>query len=186
MPEVQMAPDPKFDRAINILLLHEGKFCVDEGGATNYGISLRYAKTVGDLDGDGLLDFDFDHDGDVDEIDIRNMDPATARRTYRNQWWDRYHYTEFPDSLATKMLDLSVNMGPPQAHKLLQRAINACNHTITVDGVLGPQTISAVNSIQEDILLSELRLAALAFYQYLMDKNPQSRKNHGWLRRAVA
>ena len=53
-----------FSKAITVILKHEGGFSnhsSDPGGATNYGISLRWLKSeglYGDLDDDGDVDID--------------------------------------------------------------------------------------------------------------------------------
>ena len=75
-----------FDKAIEVTLAHEGGFTddpVDTGGATNWGVSLRFLKDAGDLDGDGVLDGDLDGDGDVDYDDIKKMARAEAIRIYK-------------------------------------------------------------------------------------------------------
>lgn len=54
-----------FDTAIITVLRHEGLFVNDSddaGGATHYGVSLRWLKSIGDLDNDGFVDGDLDHD----------------------------------------------------------------------------------------------------------------------------
>jgi lysozyme family protein len=68
-----------FETAIDVVLRHEGGFVNnvhDSGGATNFGISLRFLR---DYPGDG----DFDGDGDVDIDDIRKMTLTDAKRVYR-------------------------------------------------------------------------------------------------------
>ena len=188
MGEVQIVDDQKFNRAVEIVLRHEGRYVVDNGGPTNFGVSLRYAMTVGDLDKDGQLDMDFDHDGDVDAEDIKKMTREDAKRVYRTQWWDRYGYGAFPDTVAFKLLDLSVNMGPPQAHKLLQRAINNCDgQKITVDGEIGERTVAAAQACPDETLLAEFRRAAVEFYLTIIAKKPSCLKyKKGWMRRGFA
>lgn len=185
MPEVQDAAN--FEAAVDKLLRHEGGFCIDEGGPTNFGVSLRFARTAGDLDHDGWQDADVDHDGDVDEADIRAMTRDDAARIYRVQWWDRYGYGAFTDSIATKLLDLSVNMGPDRAHRIFQQAINECGIHTTVDGALGPKTRLNAGLCPEETLLVELREAARTFYIAIIANNPKcTRYKKGWVRRALA
>jgi lysozyme family protein len=194
MPTLPPAPntgDPLFDRALAVVLSHEGGFtadAADPGGATNYGVSLRFALTVGDRDGDGRLDLDLDGDGDVDAADIRALTAREAADVYRYFWWDRYGYARFHLTIAAKVFDLAVNMGAPQAHKVLQRAVRAASGLALVeDGVLGPKTAVAVADIPPFSLLIALRSEAAGFYRSLIAAKPALAKfETGWLNRAYA
>lgn len=173
-----------FAAAIPHVLAHEGGFVndpKDPGGATNYGISLRWLSTQ------GLLG-DFDADGDVDADDIRKMTRAQATEIYRTKWWNAYGYGSIDSqAVATKVFDLSVNMGPKQAHKLLQRALNRLGQPLTADGILGPKTLRATNQAKEHVLLAHLRDEAGNFYTDLANRRPElSKFLRGWLRRAMA
>jgi len=180
-----------FDKAIKTTLEFEGKFSndpVDPGGATNWGISLRFLKGVGDLDGDGFLDGDLDHDGDVDIDDIRNMTVAQATKFYRTHFWDKYMYEEIHDyTVAARAFDMTVNMGAIQTGKILQRALNACGNKLLVDGKVGRKTIDAINCTNSIMLMSEIRQYHAKFYLDLIAAKPaMSKYKKGWLRRAAA
>lgn len=170
-----------FEKSIPIILLHEGGFTVDHAGATNYGISLRW------LAGQGLIG-DYDDDGDVDADDIRIMTKEQATELYREFWWDRHGYARIDDqTIATKVFDLAVNMGPSQAHKLLQRSLVKLGQSLRIDGIFGPRSAAATNSVPAQALLANLRALAGDFYMSLIDKNPNFAKyRSGWLRRAMA
>ncbi len=174
-----------FELAIPTVLEHEGGYVDDpddHGGATNYGISLRYLKKQGADVGD------FDGDGDVDVDDIRAMSVDDAEHIYRTLWWDRFGYGDIVDqALATKVFDLAVNMGARQAHRLLQRACRAAGKPVTVDGLLGPVTLGAVNDLPATAVLAALRSEAAGFYRVLIARDPVRRKwQTGWLRRAYS
>lgn len=170
----------RFDAAVAVVLAHEGGYSnhpSDPGGATNFGISLRWLKTLGDQDGDGWLDGDLDRDGDVDPEDIRLMTQGEASNFYRTQWWDRYGYGRIEDqALATKLLDLAVNVGHGQAVRLLQRALG-----VKDDAVLGPMTVEAANA-RGSAAVAETRFRAVKFYLGL--GKPEFLD--GWIRRACA
>jgi len=113
-----------FDKAILITLKHEGGFVndpVDPGGATNWGMSIRFLKNdAGDADGDGFLDGDIDKDGDIDVDDIKNMTVEEARKLYRIYFWDKYDYDTIVDfTVAARVFDMTVNMGPRQTGKIV-------------------------------------------------------------------
>ncbi len=183
--------DAAFDRAIRVVFHHEGFYSDDPddpGGATAYGVSLRYAQAAGDLDGDGQLDFDINGDGHVDVNDIIALKdaPMTAINLYRLHWWDRYGYQRLPALIALKTFDLAVVMGAPQSHKLLQRAVRAASDLRPVDdGIVGPRTLAAIKSCKEFPLIAAYRSEAAGFFRLLAAQRPQSRKYlGGWLNRA--
>lgn len=176
-----------FDTAIITVLRHEGLFVndpQDPGGATNFGVSLRWLKSVGDLDHDGFLDGDFDRDGDVDVDDIKKMTKEDAIKLYRTHWWDYYNYERITNQLiTTKVFDLAVNMGAKPAHRCLQRAMRAVNGLCLLeDGIIGIKTLEAVNTVYPDILLSALKSEAAGFYRSLN----KTKYIEGWLNRAYS
>jgi lysozyme family protein len=181
-----MDAEARFQQAVELVLRHEGGFVddpADSGGATNYGVSLRFLQSLG-------LDIgDIDCDGDIDEDDIRKLTRERAAEFYREHWWDEYGYSRINDpAVATKVLDLSVNMGASQAHRVLQRALHAVGHRyVDVDGILGPQTLGAVNKSNPESLLAALKAEAAAHYRQLVSRNSKLAKfEQGWLNRAYA
>jgi len=196
-----------FELAVANVLEHEGGFTDnkhDPGGATDFGISLRYLKDLADADGDGFLDGDIDKDGDVDRDDIKAMTRVDAKRFYRKNWWQAYKYDNIDNAgVAVKVLDMSVNMGGKQAHKLVQRALRAVGVEVTDDGVLGPISFAAINTATPKLLIPALRCTQAGFYYALVMRNNALRKAgvrrasgkkyedlavflKGWLRRAYS
>lgn len=177
------------EKALEVVLKHEGGYVnnpSDAGGATNYGVSLRFLLEHLELG-------DFDHDGDVDIEDIKNMKKTDAIKVYQSQWWDKFKYGSIVDqTIATKICDLSVNMGAKRAHILTQTALNKTfGLKLTCDGVLGPATIGVINNCtdgdQEQLLLTAICNEAWGFYQRIIAKNPsQVVFAKGWKNRAFA
>ena len=136
-----------FRNSISFVFKREGGYSDrknDLGGPTNYGISLRFLKTLGKFG-------DFDGDGDIDIDDIKLLDQEKAGTIYRKEFWDAGGYGRIEDnSIALKVFDMAVNMGARRSHLILQEAINFLNNSqdIKVDGVLGPQTLKAVNAAE--------------------------------------
>jgi lysozyme family protein len=177
-----------FEKAIPVLLQHEGGYVNnpnDPGGATNYGVSLRFLKDYPEIG-------DFDHDGDVDIEDIKNMSVADATKVYKQLWWDKYKYGNIVDqTIATKVFDASVNMGSSRAHKLLQSALNkAFGMKLTVDGVIGPASMSVINACTDDteqVLLTAYCDEMWGFYQRIIAHNPKLKVfEKGWKNRAYS
>lgn len=173
-----------FEKAVVHVLKMEGGFSNhpnDPGTATNFGISLRWLKSqgmYGDLDDDGKVDID----------DIKAIDTAAATRIYHDKWWNKYHYDRFVDcGVATKVFDMSVNMGSNRAHRLLQHSINSLGGNLIIDGIIGPITMKSANIEDPASLLTEIRGEQKRFYLRLIAKRPAMAVfKRGWLRRAEA
>lgn len=186
--------ETRFDIAVETVLAHEGGFVddpVDPGGATNYGISLRFLRANGalDRDGDGHPDGDLDFDGDIDHADIRLLTKAQAAQIYRHRFWNKYGYERMPSTIGEKVFDLAVNMGPIQAHKLLQRALRSCGADIADDGLIGPVTWKTLfhHEHQRRAIHAALCSEAAGFYRALAAAKPAMRKYlPGWLNRAYS
>ncbi len=155
----------KFRFAVERTLAHEGGYANDPrdpGGETNFGISRR----------------------SYPQLDIKNLKREDAERIYRCDWWEKFGYDSISDRfIAAKAFDLAVNLGPRQAHKLLQSAVRETTAlAIAVDGVLGDGTVKAVNDHPHpEFLLAALKLLAVG--HYLAIGNP--RFLTGWIRRAI-
>lgn len=182
----ELTNEATFVRALDVLFAHEGvdsDHPEDPGGATRYGISLAFLRALGDRDGDGWADGDLDRDGDVDAADIRRLSKADAAQLYRTQFWDRYGYARFPYSLALRVFSFSVNMGPRNAHRCLQRAVRAAGGTKLVeDGILGPLTRAGVAERPIDHLVAALRAEAAGHYRLLVARNRYRRAADGQLK----
>lgn len=179
-----------FRPAVVAVLQHEGGFVdhkADPGGATNWGVSLRWLRSLEDRDNDGWIDGDLNKDGSIDVHDIRGMDQEQAIGLYKVYWWDEYHYGQLAQyPTAAKIFDMAVNMGARQAHKIAQRAANLFQAGLTVDGVLGPMSRQALNRIDDvDGLVGAFCDGQEAFYRGLVSAS-QERAVFltGWLRRA--
>lgn len=111
----------------------------DPGGITNYGVSLRWLRSLGyDLG-------DVDGDGDVDADDVRALTPDDAAQLFRMKFWEPYGLGDLPQIVATVHYDCSVNTGPSQATRIAQRACNAVlGSGLAVDGKFGPKTRQAL------------------------------------------
>lgn len=168
------------DKALPVILAHEGGYVddpADPGGATKYGISLRFLRAEG---------LDLDADGDVDGDDVRSLTATAAMAIYRERFWERFGYGRIVDTqVATKVFDLAVNLGPKRAHRLLQRALRACGETVEMDGVFGPKTLQATNACEPRELLLEIVKEHGSYYSALIEFKPQfERFRRGWMHRA--
>jgi lysozyme family protein len=165
-----------FEQAVAVVLSHEGGFVDnpnDPGGATKYGISLRFLRE--------------EMRRNVRPIDVRQMTKDEAIDIYREWWWDRFGYGAIADqATATKVFDMAVNMGGKRAHRIVQEALNDLGFSLDVDGVLGAQTCVAIAKTEPRRLLSKLVARQSDYYRSLAQARPQFRVFlAGWLERAV-
>lgn len=201
----------RYVAAVRALLQIEGGFSndpADRGGATKYGISLRFLASEGVFDedgpdnlGDGKADFDLDFNGDIDGQDIRALTKGDAVYLYHRCFWRPLQAQSWPRPLGEMLFDQAVNGGAVAARKLLQRAVNACllnapaeaaaPPQIRVDGVIDDASLSAFAwalaypGLGMPALLEAFRDAVRARYRAIVAKHPsQQRFLRGWLARA--
>jgi lysozyme family protein len=109
-----------------------------------------------------------------------NPDIAAAVSVfYKANFWSP-HLDQMPQEIANWLFDCGVNCGMRQANKFVQRALG-----VPDDGILGPQTIQAVNQSDSSALVAKCREHRIAFYKELVAKNPsQAQFLDGWIARA--
>jgi len=152
----------------------------DPGGVTNFGISIRHAIAVGDIDGDGFDEFDLNLDGEVTAKDIQMMDRDKAEGYY-GHLFEKWRIDEIKaPSVAIKIYDYHFPMGPKGAGLVTQRALRACGHDLIEDGIIGSETIASINAVKPQYLLIALMCEGAGYFRSL--RSPTFEK--GWLNRA--
>ncbi len=159
----------------------------DAGGATNYGVSLRYAKRLG---------LDIDRDGDTDADDIRQVTPEQAMDLYVRDFFEAPGFDTLPEPLWPQLFDMAVNAGPARALILLQEVLSeaaaAAPETglspLMPDGRMGPKTRATAArafDVMGPFLINAYVDQRIAFYRGLAAANPsQKRFLAGWTNRA--
>ena len=112
-----------FDTAFQKLLGHEGGYVdhpADPGGETKFGITKR------------------SYPGE----NIAGMTLDRAKEIYRRDFWGPCGADAVPVALKFDLFDMAVNAGVRRALTTLQAAAGEAQ-----DGVLGPKTLQAVQSI---------------------------------------
>lgn len=130
-----------FDTAFGLLLGHEGDFSDhkdDPGGATRFGVTEAVARRVG-------------YRGHMAELPL-----DLAKRIYREEYWTPIRADELPAAIRYPAFDAAVNSSVRQSILWMQRAAG-----VAADGVLGPQTMTALH------LADHRRISALMLSQRL-------------------
>jgi lysozyme family protein len=158
--------DPRFTRALPLVLAHEGGFANhprDPGGATMQGITQRVYDAW--RQGRGLP-----------SRSVRHLEPGERDTIYHDQYWSAVRADDLPDGLAYAVFDFAVNSGPARAARELQRVLR-----VDQDGVVGNVTLTAARE-RGDLtnLIREYQAARLAFVRRLATYDSFGR---GWERR---
>lgn len=157
----------------------------DPGGITNFGVSLRWLRSLGHDLGD------VDDDGDIDADDIRALTLDAAAQLFRIKFWEPYQLANLPQSIATIQYDCMVNTGPSQAARIAQRACNALvgpnGVKLAVDGIIGQKTRHFLTQNATEKLVTAMIEQRKGFYLALVrDKPDFAPFECGWINRTNA
>lgn len=157
-----------FLKALPFALRHEGGFSdhpADKGGRTNLGVTQA------------TLDMFRRRDASL-PLDVADLTQEQAAQIYRAGYW--FFDGVANQAVATKLLDMAVNLGPVRAVMLCQRALGGA---VQMDGRWGPKTEAAVNACPD--LLDRLCLEQETFYRRIVERDTsQAIFLKGWTRRA--
>jgi lysozyme family protein len=149
-----------FDEAFDALLKHEGGFsdhAADPGGKTRFGVTEAVARREG-------------YRGDM-----RDYPLDEAKRVYQKLYWNALRLDDLRSEFRFDLFDAGVNSGVAQTVRWMQRIVG-----VTVDGLLGPRTLSAVNNSDAAKFLAKFNGQRLLFMTSLSTWPSFGR---GWARR---
>lgn len=157
----------------------------DPGGATNFGVTIHTMRALG---------LDLDRDGDVDVQDVKGLTQKKAVDIFLEHYFERPRINDLPEALHATVFDMQVNAGA-NAVKILQRLLRRMGHKVSVDGVIGPQTIAVAQAAFAEAptrLADAYGIARRNYYFSIADRRPASRKfartraggKGGWIKRA--
>lgn len=145
-----------FEKALKIVLAWEGGYVndpKDPGGETNFGISKRAYP----------------------DLDIKRLTHDQVAKIYKRDYWDRCLCGSMFPAVAIIVFDTAVNMGRAFAITTLQHVVG-----VSPDGIVGNQTIQAVNMLDPVKIVQEY--SAFRMLRYTNIKN-FDRYGKGWTRR---
>lgn len=114
--------------------------------------------------------------------DVRNMTLEEATEIYVKSYWGQSGGDLLPSGLDYAAVDFGINSGPSRAVKELQKVVG-----VSADGVVGAQTVEAVNSYDGGIekLIRDYIDARMKFLRGLGGKQGFSVNGRGWTRRVT-
>ena len=158
-----------FDELIGPLLDREGGYVDhknDRGGATNHGITQRV-----------LTEWQSAHANPYK--DVRALTRDDAAEIYRFLYWRPARCDDMPEAVREIHFDTAVNSGVRRANKLLQAAAG-----VDDDGVIGEQTMAAVQAMDGRLLKARYLAARYAFYGDIINRDrSQLVFMAGWMNR---
>jgi lysozyme family protein len=82
---------------------------------------------------------------------------------YKELYWDKVHGDDLPAGIDYAVFDAAVNMGVGRASKLIQEAVG-----VTVDGVLGPQSLSTIQKENHRSILENFSREKKSFISHFL------------------
>jgi len=161
-----------FTQAYERTTLNEGGYVLtnhagDRGGQTYAGIARKYHP---DWSGWAAID--------------RGETPATSlvRDFYRENFWEPVKGDQINDQrTAETIYDFGVNANYKVAIKLAQIVLG-----VAPDGVIGPVTLQALNTMDAELFKARYALAKLARYLEIVKRDPSQRQwLVGWCNRLL-
>lgn len=182
-----------FIAAVEYVLRNEGGFvdnANDPGGATNFGVSLRFLR---DIPNEKLRKYGIFTSSDaLTSENLKDLTLTQAGLIYRGEFWEHAEFEKIPSqNLCNYLFDCCIQHGMGQGIKLLQRAIWAATFTkdiVSDDGILGEKTLNVILTWQTSYpgtILAALRSERAGLMRLLaQERNKDKEFLDGWLNRA--
>jgi lysozyme family protein len=143
--------DSNFDKSLALVLKSEGGYINhrdDPGGETMMGVTKGAWS--------GWLKRPI-QDGEMIKLTVADITPF-----YKALYWDASQCPRLPIGIDYLVFDSAVNMGVGRAVRLLQQSLGC-----VPDGVIGPNTMRAINAADVNILIDKFSAQKEQFYRSL-------------------
>ena len=171
-----------FTQAFQLVVAHEGGYVNDPddpGGETYKGVARKINSKWEGWTTVDMLRRQAGFPANLDK-DVALQEAVTD--FYRVVFWDKMKGDQIDDqTVANSIFDFAVNAGLSTSVSLAQMVVN-----VGADGVIGSQSLTAINSYDPDHFLASFTVAKIARYISIVKKRPTSRKYlYGWVCRAL-
>jgi lysozyme family protein len=155
-----------FDKSFVLVLKSEGGYVnnpKDPGGETMMGVtkaawSTWLKRTI--------------LPGEMAKLTVADITPF-----YKALYWDKAYCNQLPAGVDYMAFDAAVNMGVGQSIRLLQKSLGC-----VADGVIGPNTMKAINDADTKTLIDKFSAQKEMFYRSLATFVTFGK---GWMRRVA-
>lgn len=139
----------------------------DRGGPTNMGITLETLRA-------------WRHNDALTAEDVKQLGLDEARRIFKARYYDVVRGDDLPLLVAAPVYNAAVLHGPGRSAEFLQNSLVSCGAQVTVDRIVGPDTVRAVGSVDAQRLCKAFLDIEDAYFRSLREF-PVFGK--GWLNR---
>lgn len=159
-----------FDQAFERLIGHEGKFTNDRQDRGNWTTGvIGKGELKGTKYGISAMTYP--------DLDIKSLSLQQAKKIYKRDWWDKINADQIDTALVFQVWDFAINAGMGTAKRKLQKAVG-----VVEDGMIGKQTIQAINNTELNDVLMKFNAERLKYYTSL---STWSRYGKGWTLRVA-
>ena len=159
-----------FDQAFDRLIGHEGNFTNDRQDRGNWTTGvIGKGELKGTKYGISAMTYP--------DLDIKSLSLQQAKKIYKRDWWDKINADQIDSALVFQVWDFAINAGMGTAKRKLQKAVG-----VAEDGMIGKQTIQAINNTELNDVLMKFNAERLKYYTSL---STWSRYGKGWTLRVA-
>jgi lysozyme family protein len=143
----------------------------DAGGATNKGVTIATWRQVG---------YDKTGDGSIDIQDLKQLtNDDVLNRVLKPHYWDRWKADQIRSQKIADILVDWVWASGSYGITIPQRVLG-----VTIDGVVGPKTLAALNDRNPDEFFEILYRERIDYIERICQTRPQNNRfRRGWLNR---
>lgn len=150
------------------ILQWEGGFVndpIDRGGATNKGVTIGTFQSF--------------YPGKTVE-DLKRITDDQWLNIFRSGYWDKWQADQIKNqAVANIVVDWAWASGARKTIRKVQELLG-----VTVDGIVGPNTLNAINSRDAEELFDRIKVARYDFVDAIVKRDPsQKRFINGWKNR---
>ncbi len=175
-----------FDELFDGVIKHEGYYANvtrDRGGETYMGVARNLHPNWEGwqiIDGYKLTFGELKRNAKIDIPELTTM----VKVFYKQTFYEEYKIGSINSgSLQEIIFDWCVNSGywgRTGVHKVLNRFFD-CD--LKMDGIIGIQTVAAINSCEPEMLFDAIKMALIHYYHIIAQKGQNHKFLKGWLRR---
>ena len=166
-----------FNTAYQITKRWEGGFQINPNDRGNYNSN---GELVGTHFGIAAFVYEDVIGRPPTQQDMRNLTESEAAAIFKTRFWDKIEGSLiFDQQVANIFFDGAVNHGTNRGTKLLQEVLG-----VTVDGIVGGQTLNAINTSNPEQVFNLYKANRTTFYRQIAIDRPQNAVFlNGWLNR---